>query len=159
MRAFALIDEDPALRAAADRALQLNPGNLEIEGLAGTMLALRDDPRGEPLVDDAIAHHPNPPPWYFIAKFTAAMMREDTAGSGRALDQLRQLSHTLPVLPIFSAAYEARIGRLPEARASWARAQSIQPLLRLDPDMVLDRTPLGPAVSARLKEWLGPVLE
>jgi tetratricopeptide (TPR) repeat protein len=158
-RAYALADEEAAMRAAADQALALNPGNLEIEGLAGSILAMRNDPRGERLVDDAIAHHPSPPPWYFVAKFVSAMMREDTAGAGRALARLQQLNHTLPVLPIFSAAYEARTGQLQKARASWERAETVQPILRVDPDLFLERTPLSPVVAARLKKWLGPVLD
>jgi hypothetical protein len=158
-RAYAIAGEDPAMRAAADQALELNPGNLEIQGLAGTLLVFRNDPRGEGIVDDAIAHHPNPPPWYFVAKFVAAMMHEDTAGAGRALEQLRQLNHTLPVLPIFAAAYEAHTGQIDKARASWEQAKKMQPILRVDPEIFFRRTPLGPAVSARLKEWLAPVLK
>jgi hypothetical protein len=159
MRAYALDDEDIAMRAAAEQALKLNPGNLEIEGLAGTMLALRNDPRGEAIIDDAVAHHPNPPPWYFIAKFISAMMREDTAGAGRALGQLKQLNHSIPVTPIFSAAYEAHTGQLAKARESWERARNMQPILRINPDIFFDRTPLGPDVTARLKQWLEPVLQ
>lgn len=158
MRAYAIADEDLAMRGAADEAMRLTPGNLEIEGLAGTMLTFRNDPHGEALLDDAIAKHPDPPPWYFIAKFVAAMMREDTSAAGRALARLRQLNHTMPVVPIFTAAYEARIGNVAKARASWERAKGAQPILRIEPDIFLERTPLGPAVITKLKRWLKPAL-
>lgn len=159
VRAYAIADEDPAMRTAAEQALKLNPGNLEIEGLVGTMLTLRNDPRGEAIIDNAIALRADPPAWYFIAKFTAAMMRDDVPGAGHALERLRHLSHTIPVVPIFTAAYEARTGRIDEARASWESAKRMQPLLRIDPESFFGRTPLSPEVVARLRQWLAPVLK
>jgi hypothetical protein len=158
VRGYAFAGEDEAMVAAANQALKLNPGNLEIQGLAGSMLALRNHPQGEAMLDEALAHRTNPPPWFFIAKFVAAMMREDTAGAGRALGQLRQINHSLPVLPVFSAAYEARTGQLAKARSSWEQAKAMQPVIRMNPDLFFERTPLSAEVTARLKKWLGPVL-
>ena len=114
---------------------------------------------GEPMVDRAPARHPTPPPWYFIAKFAAAMMREDTTAAGKALAQLRQLNHTLPVLPIFAAAYESRMGDKAKAQKSWQQAEEMLPILRVNPDIFFERTPLSRPVIARLKQWLGPVLD
>lgn len=158
-RAYAFAGDDAAVHAAAEQAMALNPYNLEVEGFVGTIMALRNDPAGEPIVDRAIARHPNPPPWYFIAKFAAAMMREDTAAAGKALAQLRQLNHTLPVLPIFAAAYESRMGDKATAQKSWQQAEEMLPILRVNPDIFFERTPLSRPVIARLKQWLGPVLD
>lgn len=158
VRAFALAHQDQAMREAGEQALSLNPGNLEVQGLVGSMFTLRGDPRGEPLLDRAIAGRTNPPPWYFVAKFFAAMMREDTSQAKEALVRLDPLEHSLPVVPVLKAAYEARLGQVDRARIDWARARSIQPLLRFQPDIVISRTPLGPKAAQRLKEWLAPVL-
>jgi len=158
MRAYAYAGDDGAMRAAADQALRLNPDNLDVQGLAGVMLALRNDPRGAVLLNKAIAEHFNPPPWYFVGAFVAAMMQDDPAGARRALDRLGDLQHSLPVLPILAAAYQARTGHLDQARVQWGRATALQPVLRLAPDRFFSRLPLAPEVKVRLKQWLAPVL-
>lgn len=158
VRTYAIANQDSAMGLAADQALKLNPGNLDVQGLVGTMLTLRSDPRGEKLLDDAIARRSNPPPWYFIAKFVAAMMREDTAGAHHALEQMRHFDHSLPVVPILTAAYAARTGQIEQARTNWERAKRMRPILRLNPDILLGRTPLDARSIACLKAWLAPVL-
>lgn len=158
MRAYAYSGDDAAMRTAADQALRLNPDNLDIQGVAGVMLALRNDPQGAVLLNNAIAEHFNPPPWYFVGAFVAAMMQDDLEGAGRALDRLGNLQHSLPVLAILSAAYQARTGHLDQARAQWGRATTLQPVLRLAPDRFFSRMPLAPQVKVRLQQWLAPVL-
>lgn len=158
MRAYGFSGEVEAMRNAAHDAIQLNPDNLDTQGLAGLMLALRNDPQGETLINRSLKGHFNPPPWYFIGLYVSAMMREDTAGTEQALVKLEKLNHSLPILPIFSAAYEAHTGHLVQARASWERAKSRSAILRVNPKLFFDRMPLAPEVSARLQEWLEPVL-
>jgi len=158
MRAYAFSRDGAAMRAAAERALKLNPDSLDIQGVVGVMLALQNDPQGEVLLNKAIAEHFNPPPWFFVGTFVSAMMRDDPAGAGRSLVQLRELQHSLPILPILSAAYQARIGHLDQARVQWDRAMAIQPILRIMPDSFFSRMPIAPEVRGRLEQWLGPVL-
>lgn len=158
MRAYALTGNLPAMRAAASAAIRLNPDNLDILGATGLYLALWNDPQGELLLDKALVQHFNPPNWCYIGGFVSAMMRQDTQGAGRALAQLKALQHSLPILPVLSAALEARTGRLDEARASWEGAKANYPVIRLSPDHFLERMPIGPTVRVRLKEWLAPLI-
>ncbi len=158
MRVYGFSGDGEAMQMAANRALQLNPENLDVQGLVGTMLVLRNDLRGEAMVKGAIARHFNPPPWYFIGLFVSAMMREDTVTAGQALTQLRNLNHSAGYLPILSAAYEARTGQVAKARVSWEKAKQYQPILRVDPELLFVRLPMAPEVRARLRKWLAPVL-
>lgn len=159
MRANAFAGNIAAMHQGADRALELNPDNLDILGAAGMLLALQNDPQGEVLLNKAIAQHFNPPPWYFVGTFIAAMMRQDIAGAGQSLDRLRPLQHSLPILPILSAAYEARRGRLDRACSAWGLAVKRQSVLGGGPAAYLVRLPLRADVRSRLLEWLGPVLD
>lgn len=158
MRAYAFAGDTAAVRLAAAQALKLNSDNLDIQGAAGLMLALHNDPQGEVLLNKAIAEHFNPPPWYFVGTFTSAMMRDDPASAGNALVRLRAFQHSLPILPILSAAYEARTGHLEQARKEWGRAKAAQPILRIMPDNFLSRLPMAPPVRKRMEQWLAPVL-
>lgn len=158
MRAYALTGNLPAMRAAASAATRLNPDNLDILGATGLYLALWNDPQGELLLDKALVQHFNPPNWCYVGGFVAAMMRQDTQGAARALAQLKALQHSLPILPVLSAALEARTGRLGDAQSSWEGAKANYPIIRLSPDHFLERMPVGPTVRARLKEWLAPVI-
>ncbi|MBC2665328.1 hypothetical protein H7F51_07335 [Novosphingobium flavum] len=158
MRAYAFSGDGAAMRAAADRALKLNPDSLDIQGVVGVMLSLQNDPQGDVLLNKAVAEHFNSPPWYFVGTFVSAMMRDDPASAGRSLVRLRELQHSLPILPILSAAYQARTGHLDEARAQWDRAKAIQPILRIMPDRFFSRMPIAPEVKRRLEQWLAPVL-
>lgn len=158
MRAYAFAGDSAAVRLAANQALKLNPQNLDIQGAAGMMLALQNDPAGEALLERAIAKHFNPPPWYFVGTFASAMMRDDPVGAGRSLVRLRTFQHSLPILPILSAAYEARIGHVDQARSEWNRAKAKQPVLGIMPDRFLSRLPMAEPVRRRLEQWLAPVL-
>lgn len=158
MRAFAYSGDGAAMRAAGARARELNPDSLDIAGMVGLMLALQNDPQGEVLLNKAIAGHFNPPAWYFVGTFVAAMMRDDPASAGRSVVRLRELKHVLPIQPIISAAYEARIGHLDQARAQWDQATAARPLLRAMPDVFLARLPIAPPVKRRLEQWLAPVI-
>lgn len=158
MRAYAFSGDSAAMHAAADRALKLNPNSLDIQGVVGLMLALQNDPQGEVMLNKAIAEHFNPPPWFFIGTFVGAMMRDDPANAGRSLVRLRELQHSLPILPILSAAYQARAGHLDQARAQWDRATAMQPVLWLMPERFFSRMPIAPEVRRRLEQWLGPVI-
>jgi len=158
MRAYAFAGDGAAVRLAASQALALNPDNLDIQGAAGMMLALQNDPQGEVLLNKAIAAHFNPPPWYFVGAFIAAMMRDDPAGAQGSLARLRAFQHSLPIVPILAAAFEARAGHLERARAEWNSAAEKQPILRIRPDSFLSRLPMAPDVRARLEQWLAPVL-
>lgn len=158
VRGYAVAQQPTAMREAARRALSLNPGNLDIRGLVGVMLALRNDPQGEVLLDQAIASHFNPPRWYFLGKYVGAMMRDDPAGAGRALGQMAGLRHSLPIYAVLAAAVHARNGDLAKARAQWAAARRDQPVLLVSPDLYLSRLPISPRVRRRLRAWLKPVL-
>ncbi|MGK2923633.1 MAG: hypothetical protein ACSLE4_12785, partial [Methyloceanibacter sp.] len=53
MRAYGWAGQPNSMRRAAFRAMALNPGNRDLEGLAGTMLVMQDDARGEAMLDHA----------------------------------------------------------------------------------------------------------
>lgn len=159
MRAYAFVGDRAALNSMADSALRLAPNNLDVQGVAGLMLTLQDDPRGEVLLKDAITRHFNPPPWYFVGSYVAAMMRDDPAGAGAALARVHMLRHANAVTPVLTAAWQARLGQLARARASWDQAKRIQPVLRLSPDQFFNRLPMAAPERERLKIWLGPVLK
>lgn len=158
MRAYAFAGDTEAVHATADKALKLNPDNLDIQGVSGLMLALHNDPQGEVLLNKAISAHFNPPPWYFIGLFVSAMMREDQTGAKRSLDQLSGLQHDLPIFPILSAAYEAHSGQPARACAAWNQAIAMQPVLKIKPDLFFTRLPMAPEVRGRLQKWLAPLL-
>ncbi len=158
MRAYAFIGDSNGMHAAAEAALRVNPQNLDVLGVAGMTLALQNDPQGEILVNKAIADHFNPPPWYFIGTFVAAMMRDDLAGTERALVGVKGFQHRLPISGILTAAHQARLGHIDRARAAWAEAVALRPLLRIKPDAFFSRLPIAPLVRKRLEQWLAPVL-
>lgn len=157
-RVYAVAGETRAMQSSASRLLTLVPDNLDAIGLAGLMLALHNDARGEPILRDVISRNQNPLPYYFVGLYVSAMMRDDPSTAREALDQFRSLKHTLPIIPILSAACEARSGRFKDAREQWNLAKSSQPILAVNPDVVFDRLPVAPAVRARLKLWLEPIV-
>ncbi|MCB2074884.1 MAG: hypothetical protein H6917_01320 [Novosphingobium sp.] len=157
VRVFAFSDERDAMIALADRAVAEHPVNIDVLGFSGLMLALHNDPRGEGMIQEASARHFNPPPWYFVGLFMAAMMRDDDPGAQQALENLSELNHSLAIRPILAAASEAHSGQLEKARKSWEEAKARQPVLRVNSELFFARVPLGPEVTDRLKEWLAPV--
>jgi hypothetical protein len=158
VRAYSFAGDNASMHVAAARALKLNPDSLDIQGLSGMMLTLWNDPQGEVLLNKAIAEHFNPPPWYFIGTYVSAMMRQDTAGAGRSLDQLKGLHHSQAIRPILAAAFEAHSGQMDQARVSWDQAVTMQPILKIKPNMLFERLPVAPEVRMRLQQWLAPVL-
>lgn len=158
MRAFANAGERGAVIDLAERAIAEHPDNLDVVGYSGMMLTLQNDPRGENIIKDACARHFNPPPWYFVGLFVAAMMRDDDRGVRQALENLGDLNLALPIRPLLAAAAEAHSGQLEKARVSWAEAEARQPVLKVNADLFFTRLPMAPEVRDRLKEWLEPVL-
>lgn len=157
-RAYDFSGDINGMKASAQEALQLCPENPDFQGAVGTMLILRNDPAGEALLDRAIAQHLNPPSWYYIGKFVAATMRDDTKAAGQAVESIRESNRSLSLLPFLSSIYKARIGNLPKARESWQEAENRMPLLRFNHDLPFDRMPLSQDVKSRLKQWLEPLL-
>lgn len=158
MRSYAFAGDRAAVKRAASELLAENRHNLDVQGVAGLLLVLQNDPRGEVALNKAIAKHFNPPPWFFVGTFVAAMMRDDPKEAGASLEQLNALQHALPIHPMLSAAYEARTGHIDRSRTEWERAAEAQPILRINPEMLLSRLPIAPEVKARLEQWLAPVL-
>lgn len=156
MRAYAFSGDESAMRQKGVKALTLNPENPDVQGMVGTLLAMRGDPHGEALLRDAIANHSNPPPRYFIGIFLGAMMREDIGEASAALENIRQFHHNLPVVAVLEAALLARTGKTAAARRSWAKAKAIMPVLRVQPHIMFKRLPLARAVRDRLIQWSSP---
>lgn len=159
MRAYGFAGEDKAMKLMGQNAMALNPENPDVEGMVGTLLAMQGDPQGEVLLHAVIARHRNPPPRYFIGVFIGAMMRDDARGAGAALEKIRLLHHDLPVVPVMEAALLARTGHVAEARRSWAKARSKMPMLRLKPELLFERMPLGPRVRQRFIQWATPAFQ
>lgn len=158
LRTYAFDGNPYGVRSAAQRAMTLNPGNLDVRGFAGLYLSLYDDPQGLPLLKDALERHYNPPPWYYVGLFAAAMMRDNIADASEALRYLDRYEHTFAVRYVLAAAYNARIKRIDRAHALWAQATREQPLLRISPDGFFERLPMAPKVRSRLRAWLAPVM-
>ncbi len=158
LRAYAFARREPELWASTQRALTLNPDNMDGVGMAGLMLTLDNRPEGLPLLQDAIARHFNPPAWYFIGIYMHAMMQEDVAGARAAVERASALRHSMPIIQMMKAAVEARSGHLAEARIAWRAAEKMAPALRIKPAYAFDRLPVHPALRRRLLIWLGPVL-
>lgn len=158
MRAHALAGDRAAVIEAARLVQALNPDNLDLRGAAGTYLVFYNVEGGEKLLDSAIAGHFNPPVWYFIGKTVAAMMRDDPEAGQIALARLQMREADGTALHILQAALAARRGKTVLARAYWQQAAIDQPVLRVQPELVLRRLPVAPEVRDRLREWLGPVL-
>lgn len=159
LRAYALTGDQKSMLAAGKRALKLNPGSLDIQGLVGTMFTLSNEPGGAEILKNALARHFNPPAWFFIGVFFDAMMREDAPAAKEALVGLEDLEQSQAVVPMLTAAYHARTGQLPRARAAWQTAKDRQPVLNISPDVYFQRLPIAPEVRSRLKQWLAPVLD
>ena len=159
MRAYSFSGDRNAALAAGKMALRLNRENIDIVGAVGTFMMMQGDLRGEALVDEAIKRHFNPPPWYFIGKFAAALARDDLPGARAAHSKLLKMNDSRSLVAVLAAATHARGGYTSLARAEWKQAERQQPLLRLAPDRFLARLPLAPSVRARLRQWLDPVIE
>lgn len=132
--------------------------NPDLSSFAGTFMLLENDPAGEVLVDAAIAFHPDPPARYFLGKFVAAMMRDDVTSAGKALDNIVVKNRSSLWGQVFQAAYLARTGNVPAARAAWKLAVGQRPALGFSPRVFISASPAAPEVEARLLAWLAPVI-
>ncbi len=151
-------DADALKRIGRDIAAtgDLNP---DVYGAIGALLVFQNDLSGEAEVDRAIAFHPAPPPRYFIAKYIAAMMRDDPEGAGKALERIMTGGSSSNWSLYFQTAYLALVGRIDEARRVWAAGTANRPLLRLFPRYFLRNAPAAPEVKQRLEQWLAPAID
>ncbi|MEJ6009616.1 hypothetical protein [Novosphingobium aquae] len=133
--------------------------NPDLINLAGMFMILQNDLSGEALVDESIAFHPDPPARYFLGKFLVAMMRDDVGGAGKALDRVLVENRTSVWGQVFQAAYLARSGNVPAAKAAWKLAINQRPALGISPRIFIAASPASPEIEARLLAWLGPVIE
>lgn len=133
--------------------------NPDLMNLAGMFMILQNDLAGEALVDESIAFHPDPPARYFLGKFLVAMMRDDVGAAGKALDRVVVENRTSVWGQVFQAAYLARSGNVPAAKAAWQLAVNQRPALGISPRLFIAASPASPEMEARLLAWLGPVIE
>jgi adenylate cyclase len=158
-RTYAVMGYADSLRAVAKDSTEAARDNPDVAATIGMLRVLQDDLSGEVQIDEAIALNPNPPPRYFIGKFISAMMRDDVAAAGQALDKLTTENHTSRWGPVFRAAYLARSGNIPAAKAAWRDATVQFPLARHFPRAIVSNAPASNAVKDRLMQWLKPATE
>lgn len=158
-RIYGLMGNVESLRRVAREISATGDLNPDVYSTVGLLLVFQNDLTGEAEIDRAIAFHPSPPPRYFIGKYIAAMMREDTAGAGAALQRIMTGDSATNWRIYLQAAYLARIGRTEEARRVWSAGTASRPLMRLFPRYYLSNAPAAPAVKQRLGQWLGPVID
>ncbi|MCW1402312.1 hypothetical protein OKA06_08225 [Novosphingobium sp. MW5] len=158
-RNYALLGYRDSVRKAVQDLRLSAGGNPDLTNLAGVFMILQNDLAGEALVDESIAFHPDPPARYFLGKFVAAMMRDDVEGAGKALDNMLMENRTSLWGQVFQAAYLARAGKVPAAKAAWNLAVKERPALGISPRLVISNSPASPEVEARLLAWLDPVID
>lgn len=158
-RTYAFLGYRESVRETVKGLTSPEHPNPEFANLAGTFMLLQNDPDGETLVDESLAFHPDPPSRYFLGKFLAAMMRDDIAGSGDALDHMLVENRSSLWGQVFQAAYLARTGNVPAAKAAWQLAVSQRPALGISPRLFISASPASSEVEARLLVWLGPVID
>lgn len=114
-----------ALRAAAERAIALNPLDADTVGLCALYLSCAgDDDRAMELFERAVRVKPQHPGWYHFAPFTTHFKRREYAD---ALAEVKRINMPqLPTMHISAAAAAARVGSAPEAQAA------VEALRRLD---------------------------
>lgn len=158
LRAHGLAGDREMVIETAGILQSLNPDGLDVAGASGMYLVFFNVDGGEKLIDKAISGHPNPPAWYHIGKFVAAMMRDDVAGAQSAVTFMEVRKSSGLSLHLIEAALAARRGRLELARAHLHEAEDDLPVMRIRPEMVFRRLPLAPEVRERLRQWLEPVI-
>jgi hypothetical protein len=105
-----------AFRAAADRAIELNPLSTLSVGTMGLHLAYSGDmARGTALVRRAMALNPNHPGWYHIALFLDAYGRGD--GDAAMMHAKRITMPHIPTAALLPIAAAGRFDRTADARA------------------------------------------
>jgi TolB-like protein len=139
-----------AFRAAADRAIELNPLRSRTLGAIGLLRAFAGDPpAGAVLVTRAISLNPRHPDWFHLALFLDAFQRGD---ADRALGEAAQIN--MPHVPVdgrlFAIAAAGRFGRAPEAAAAINE-------LRRDYPHLLDARRAREAWAIRI--WDGELLD
>lgn len=157
-RAYAFRGDFAALQEVAASLEQKGGYNLDVMNTVGTFLVLQNNMRGIALIDHAIGHNPDPPGRFFIGKFIAAMMNDDMDAAGAAIARIRTQRHTSVMSQVLQTAYEAHMGNLEAARASWELAKEDKAILRLYPGAFLTALPASPPIRAKLREWLLPVV-
>lgn len=158
-RNYALLGYRDSVRKAVEDLRVAAGSNPDLTNFAGTFMVLQSDLQGETLIDESIAFHPDPPARYFLGKVVAAMMRDDVEGAGKALDSLIVENRTSLWGQVFQAAYLARAGKVPAAKAAWKLAIKERPALGISPRLLISNSPASPEVEARLLAWLEPVLD
>lgn len=156
MRAHALAGNRAMVIEEAGTVLQWNPDSLQLRGAAGTYLVFQNVAGGEELVDSAIAGHDNPPAWYFVAKFAAALSRDDPEAARRALARLRASGAEGMGLHLMATALAARQGDMKAAMLHRRAMEAEQPLTLLGPEVIVRRLPLSPDLADRFRQWLAP---
>lgn len=157
-RTYAFMGDDQALRGVSSTLAEKGRFNLDIMNTVGTFLVLQNNPKGIELIDHAISHNPDPPPRYFVGKFIAGMMKDDLPGAHAAIMHIQAQGHSSVFCQIFEAAYDARIGQLGAARASWDLAAAQKPILRLNPGAFMATLPATAEVRDKLRAWLKPAV-
>jgi len=158
-RTYAVMGYADSLREVANDAAEAARENPDMGSTIGTLKVLQNDLSGEVQIDDAIALNPNPPPRYFIGKFVSAMMRDDVAAAGQALDKLTVENHSSRWGPVFKAAYLARSGNTAAAKVAWREATVQFPFARHFPRVIVSNAPASQPVKDRLLLWLKPAIE
>lgn len=156
MRAHALAGNREKVIETAGTVLQWNPDSLQLRGAAGSYLVFQNVKGGEELLDSAIAEHDSPPAWYFIAKFAAALSRDDPEAAQRALVRLQADGAEGMGLHLMAAALAARQGDLDRAMLHRRALEKEQPLLMLRPATMLDRLPISADLASQFRRWLAP---
>lgn len=155
MRAMSFYgDRDEAI-AAAKRAIAAAPNNLHIKGTAGVVLAVWQDPQADEVLSYVASGPGNRYPWVFSGKFVLAMMRDDVAAAGKAVENVKRFDTGQPFVNIIVAAYDSKIGREDLAEARIKKLQSSGRLKGRSVESIIQMLPMSPEVERRLRSWLG----
>lgn len=154
MRTYSFLGRRAEVGQAARSAMAAAPDNRVIAGLAGTWLALWNDPQGEEILSGLEADAEVSLPWEHVGLFVAAMMDDDPQTAGLHLSHLRIYLADQPALNVFEAAYFRRTGRQQDAEAALDKIRNRPAALLVGTDEIVQRMPLAPEVKARLGQWL-----
>ncbi len=154
MRAHSFLGHRAQVIESANDALMKARGNRVLIAMAGSGLALWNDPKGERILSELVVGNERKLPAEHVGLFVAAMMHDNSDAAGVQLSGLEHTSPEQPMLLLLKAAYHARTGQRTEAETLLRKLDQDHSVGMTGHDLLIDRLPMAPEVKARLRSWL-----
>ncbi|SNS55345.1 hypothetical protein SAMN06295912_1099 [Sphingomonas laterariae] len=125
---------------SARRAIELNPYDANLIGIAGVMLMNCSEPDAEAVLLRAVKLDPDAPIATRTALVYATLGRDDIASARQMIDDLPPPTPLgQPVADLMRATVAASAGDIAGAKAAWARLERMDPATARDPNIMYDR--------------------